>query len=495
MLRRAQHTQTSELYIKGFTRQAFVHLNGGGDDDDEWLSAQLWLDARWVTLINTAFFSEGDATQVRRWDKEARARLPVPCGIALKRYNKMMGATDHFNKELAKTHMQMGKCKQRFLRSLFLGWLFPAIGLVNVRTAFKEIVKHVWGEETLAKLQRARGVAGTTFAKWIQLRLGELLIEKGVAQASTATGGEEPHFMPSRREVHWERPRVLPAPNGYYKPHHPFSDAVNLALTPRKIPNGWDTKTKKPNAWLGGGRPVAEGGGRGRCEMCGVNAMRAGLHVHEHAHESRFACLDCRIILCRGCWDLYDHVNRRCPPAEAPPADASPQCKDGHVLNALTVSGKDLSCDECSADLSRIGMSFLSCSKCDYDVCIKCQPPSPAQERAQRAAAHSPSESPTLAEAEKVVVARRRPKAAARPSRYQKNRVQVSKAIDKAVRAGAASVKKRLGKRRSPSVAAMLEARKKQRASESGSTPRRQKRGASESNGATGGCNKRQKGR
>ena len=106
-----------------------------------------------------------------------------------------MGAVDHFNKEIAKTHMQMGRCKQRFHRSLFLGWLLPAIGVFNVRTAFCEIVKRTWGDAALNGLKRARGVGTTTFAKWFQLRLGELLVETGVNQATLANGGEEPHFM------------------------------------------------------------------------------------------------------------------------------------------------------------------------------------------------------------------------------------------------------------------------------------------------------------
>ena len=57
-----------------------------------------------------------------------------------------MGAVDAFNRELAATHMQLGRCKQRWQRACFLSWLLPSVGLVNVRTAFCEIVKLVWGE-------------------------------------------------------------------------------------------------------------------------------------------------------------------------------------------------------------------------------------------------------------------------------------------------------------------------------------------------------------
>lgn len=59
----------------------------------------------------------------------------------MKKYNKLMGAVDAFNKMLAATKMQMGRCKQRFHRALFLSWLLPGIGVVNVRTAFKELIR------------------------------------------------------------------------------------------------------------------------------------------------------------------------------------------------------------------------------------------------------------------------------------------------------------------------------------------------------------------
>ena len=283
--------------------------------------------------------------------------------------------------------------------------------------------------------------------------------------------------MPSRRKVHWVRPRVLPAPPGFVRPHHPWSSAVNLAITPRKIPIRWDTKTKKPTAWLGGGRPVDEGGGRGRCELCCVNANRAGLNMDGNTHFSRFACLDCRVILCRGCWDLYDHTNQRCPPIAPPPDDDEPsvrKCPKGHTLHARASSGEQLRCDECSADLFRVGMSFLSCNhcdavtgqRCDYDICIHCQGPSPALDRTERAAAHSPTESPTLAAATQVIAARRRSriKPTRRPSRYQNNRAKSVRpeAVQRAA-ASAAAAKKRKAKRSSVEAA---RAAKKQKAGE-----------------------------
>eukprot|EP00966_Prymnesium_polylepis_P214205 4960543-Prymnesium_polylepis.1 len=90
-------------YIKGFQREAHIALEAG---DIQWLRAELWRDAKWVTLISTSFHSVAK-DEVCRWDKSKNDRVPIKCSVALKRYNTFMGAVDQFNKELAKTHMQM----------------------------------------------------------------------------------------------------------------------------------------------------------------------------------------------------------------------------------------------------------------------------------------------------------------------------------------------------------------------------------------------------
>jgi hypothetical protein len=418
-----------DLYIRGFRREAHTAVESG---DIKWLNAQLWKDAKWVTLITTTFFSTVPE-RVQRWEKSERCRVPVECSTAVKRYNKFMGAVDQFNKELAKTHMAMGRCKQRFHRSLFLGWLLPAVGVVNVRTAFCELVKETWGAAALKKLQKAHGVATTTFPKWFQLRLGELLIEKGVVQATTANGGEEPHFKPTRSKFHWERRFVLPSPPGYTV-NHPRREAVDLSKKPCKIPIGWDSKTGKAIRWLGGGADRKRPGDR--CQLCSIRAMRAGLPIGKNSRFSRFACKHCRVILCDGCWDLWDHVNERAPP-ELPPAAAgkprpdrtpsrpepaaqpllAPHCPKGHVMNGNTMDGSGLQCDGCD---NALGVSFFSCSACDYDLCLHCSGDSPVTERAERAngrAEEPPSEAPGA-----PAIAKHRPKARRLPSKEAKKR-------------------------------------------------------------------------
>ena len=81
-------------------------------------------------LIATSFF-DASVTSVRRWSKAARDYVTVPCSATMRKYQKLMGFVDQFNKKLSAAGMSMGCCKQRFHRALALGWLLPAI--VNAR--------------------------------------------------------------------------------------------------------------------------------------------------------------------------------------------------------------------------------------------------------------------------------------------------------------------------------------------------------------------------
>ena len=89
---------------------------------------------------------------------------------------------------------------------MFLGWLFPAVGVVNVRTAFKELVKAQWGEATLTALEKTKGVRAKGFAKWFHQTLGKTLIATAGRRAmAKLPAGRKPHWMSKRERVHWER--------------------------------------------------------------------------------------------------------------------------------------------------------------------------------------------------------------------------------------------------------------------------------------------------
>jgi len=135
------------------------------------------------------------------------------------------------------------------VRACFLSWLLPAVGLVNLRTSFSEIVSLVWGSKALADLKKAYGVWGskaladlkkaygvgtTTFPKWFQLRLGEVLIKEGMKAATRTNSGKEPHwFKPMVTSVHWKKPLVLPPAPDMEEDKAHRSELVDLRDHPR----------------------------------------------------------------------------------------------------------------------------------------------------------------------------------------------------------------------------------------------------------------------
>ena len=293
-----------------------------------------------------------------RWVKRLGKRMHFKCSIALKRYNKHMGATDAFNKRLAATLMQMGRCKQRFQRAIFLGWLLPAVGVVNVNIAVSEILKRIWGPAHLTKLQGARGVHVLGFDKWFQQHLGEFVMRRGVemaTKAAQANGRTQPHFMPSKGRLHWELPLILPAPDRSIEDH---GEPINVYKNRRAIIVARDGGGKA-TAWLGGGDKQATSRGW-ECELCKRRCIAKGLS-RKRAKEAgelrrtQWACKLCKHFLCKStCWHSW-HDNRMCPslafmtpapatrPAAAAPAPAasasSSPAGDGTSPPAFTLSG------------------------------------------------------------------------------------------------------------------------------------------------------------
>ena len=143
-----------------------------------------------------------------RWTHEAFTRLPRNCSATLARYAKMMGGVDRFNRALAGTRMAMGRCKQRYHRALFLGWLLPAVGVLIVMVIFVAL----WPKDELVDLKKSRRCLGRCptlgFNRWFQQQLGEALIEYGTRLAKDQLGdvelraemGLSPSFMPMDRQ-------------------------------------------------------------------------------------------------------------------------------------------------------------------------------------------------------------------------------------------------------------------------------------------------------
>ena len=94
-------------------------------------------------------------------------------------------------------------------RAIFLGWLLPAVGVLNVRIAFN----HLWPSAITGALQKEHEYLG--YDKWLQQELGEALIRKYIQQAKELEGtprkrlktNSAPHFMPRRTQPPRRRPQ------------------------------------------------------------------------------------------------------------------------------------------------------------------------------------------------------------------------------------------------------------------------------------------------
>ena len=202
---------------RGWRRQAFIELEAA-HGREWWLRAEIWLDSKWVTLLATAFFDASVAT-VQRWTKEADARQDVSCSLTLKTYQTMMGLVDRFNRKLSDTHMSMGRCKQRYHRALFLGWLLPAVGIINVRIAFEALCP----ADELVKLKAEAANVG--WDRWFQIWLGEELCKWAEEQAKAELGTAEeraeqglaPHWLSQQKQRPPQGHVVKPFPENHQR--------------------------------------------------------------------------------------------------------------------------------------------------------------------------------------------------------------------------------------------------------------------------------------
>ena len=313
-------------YARGERREAYTPLPS--HSRLKYLKAELWLDLTWVTLTATAWFS-ATPTTVLRWTAEAFARLPRNCSATLARYAKLMGCVDRFNKMLSATNMAMGRCKQRFHRALFLAWLLPAIGVINVMIVFLAL----WPADELKELKKSRHCSTLGFNRWFQQQLGEALIARGIEMAKAeqaaayreehpetpqdvpdaelcAEAGLSPLFMPQDRQrkatgfeaytfptnhkevqaITWvENKRVFKFGSSNYC-------ARCYALAEREGPMGWyhtdGRDPSQPNPW--------------------VRKMPDGI---SNVPRASWGCSICKVYLCRACFRMQDAEGKPHPDA------------------------------------------------------------------------------------------------------------------------------------------------------------------------------------
>ena len=300
-------------YVRGSRREAFTKLPA--QSRLQYLKAELWLDAVWVTLLATTYFSAASTT-VLRWTQAAFARLPLGCSATLARYAKMMGSVDRFNRALAGTMMAMGRCKQRYHRALFLGWLLPAVGVLNVMVIFLAL----WPKDDLEELKKSRRCPNLGFNRWFQQQLGEALIEYGTQLAKDKLGdvelrtelGVSPSFMPMdrQRRATGFQVHTFPESHQQLKSCYPKFGNSNLCarcydLAERDGEMGRyhqdpERDPTEPNPWVRKmPKPWKEVNGK----------------PQHNVPASRWGCSVCKVYLCKGCFRMEDEEGNMHPDA------------------------------------------------------------------------------------------------------------------------------------------------------------------------------------
>ena len=283
-------------YPRGTRREAYTALPP--QSRLQWIKAELWLDSLWVTMLATSFFS-ATSTTVLRWTAEACMRLPRSCSATLARYAKNMGHADRFNRALADTRMAMGRCKQRFHRSMFLGWLLPAI-MINIMILFVML----WPVTAMKKLKKSKHCATLGFSRWFQQQLGEALIEVGVRLSKEELGDSElraelglaPSFMPMNRQ------RKATGCEAYT---FPVAHKLVKAFDGGKLLWGWNNRCKRCHAL------AKRDGGRGLYHPdkpwhATSNQMVPKMPGGGNVPRCTFGCSICKVYLCTSCFRMQD---------------------------------------------------------------------------------------------------------------------------------------------------------------------------------------------
>ena len=227
----------------------------------------------------------------------------------------MMGLTDRFNRILAGTNMAMGRCKQRYHRALFLGWLLPAVGVINVMIIFLALCP----ADDLEELKKSKRCPSLGFNRWFQQQLGEALIARGVQMAKDELGdmeeraeqGLSPSFMPQdeQRKATGFEVYTFPENHKQLKSCYPTFGQSNYcarcyALAERDGEMGWyhvDGRDESlPNSWVRKmPQPWAEG-------------PRGPIH---NVPATRWGCSICKVYLCKDCFRMEDEDGQAHPNA------------------------------------------------------------------------------------------------------------------------------------------------------------------------------------
>ena len=227
-----------------------------------WIKAELFRDARWVTLLATSWFSNA-LESCKRWMPSRGDRVTIRCSLALRCYHRYFNLVDRFNKKMAAMGMGMARCKRRYQRQLYIGWLLPAVAR-DVMVLFQCLYP------TMGELRHQYRWFGLD--RWLQFTSAQVLYRHGLEIDKDALGspttraeqGLHPAGVPKRRKRDAAPPTPLPPRD---RETHTL---VNVYTHPKSLPKPKAIapyKNHRPTEWWTSG---------GHC--CACMALAKDLH-------------------------------------------------------------------------------------------------------------------------------------------------------------------------------------------------------------------------
>lgn len=252
--------------------------------------------------------------------------MPRTCSLALKKYTQCMNFNDIANKAAQEANVRMGRCPRRFQRQLFW-YLIGAVFLTNVRVAFCALL----AAAELAALKREVVHDGAGLNWWFQERLGEELIELGVANKKAKLG------TPRTRLQHGLVPDGMP----HAGKRRRLSTARSLDLEPLPSKHELVKADKVVTEWDDNRNAKAHMAYQSRCLACAAVAVQYARANGERGETTRMppvttgtgrqkrtvrhaipkvttACNRCHAHLCARCFGdaaCWDHQHKRAPRA------------------------------------------------------------------------------------------------------------------------------------------------------------------------------------
>ena len=200
-------------------------------------------------------------------------RATMRVSLALRCYHRYFNLVDRINKKIAALNMGMARCKKRYHRQLYIGWLLPAIAN-NVHVLFQCLYPE------MALLRKHKRYFGLD--RWLQYTSATVLFRHGKAlddaalpgsPTTRAAQGIHPAGMPKRRRFD-PGPPPTPLPPRDAESH----SLVNVRRNPHALPKSGKEhyKNGRPTAWWTSG---------GKCSACQKLAERDGYMVNAYEGE------------------------------------------------------------------------------------------------------------------------------------------------------------------------------------------------------------------